>query len=95
MVLKWREREHEDKDWLATRDTMNLNALQRCGLLKFYHTSNTREQVQLLKTLVHLWDHELGMFDLQGETLDLTAKDIYFITGLSHRGALVNMEGTS
>ena len=34
------------------------------------------------------------MFNLQGETLELTVEDIYFITGLSQRGAPVNLEGT-
>ena len=34
------------------------------------------------------------MFNLQGETLELTVQDIYFITGLSQRGAPVNLEGT-
>ena len=34
------------------------------------------------------------MFDLQGETLEINSEDIYFITGLSRRGAPVNLEGT-
>ena len=34
------------------------------------------------------------MFNLQGETLELTVEDIYFITGLSRRGVPVNLEGT-
>ena len=44
--------------------------------------------------MVNYWDHELGMFNLQGETLELTVEDIYFITGLSQRGAPMNLEGT-
>ena len=43
---------------------------------------------------MRLWDLEQGMFDLQGETLELTVEDIYFVTGLSHRGSLVNLGGT-
>ena len=34
------------------------------------------------------------MFDLQGETLEITSEDIYFIAVLSRRGAPVNLEGT-
>ena len=41
-VLEWREREHEDMDRLAMGDPITLNTLQRCGLLKFYRTSNMR-----------------------------------------------------
>ena len=33
------------------------------------------------------------MFDLQGESLEITSEDIYFIVGLSRRGAPVNLEG--
>ena len=53
------------------RDVATLQALQRCGLLKLYHTSNMRSQVHLLEMLVWLWDHELVLFDLQEEALEL------------------------
>ena len=91
MVLEWREREHEDMDRLSMGDPMTLHALRRCRLLKFYRTSNMRAHVRLLETLEHLWDHDLGVFDLQGETLELTIEDIYFIMGLSHRGCSENL----
>ena len=52
-------------------------------------------QFHILETLVKFWDHELGLFDLQGETLDLTVEDIYFTKITSRRGAPVNLEGTS
>ena len=72
IVLEWRERELEDMDWTTIGNPMTLNALQRYSLLNFYSTSNMRAQVRLLNTLVNLWDHDLGLFDLQGETLELT-----------------------
>ena len=53
-----------------------------------------RSNVRILEFLVSYWDHDLGMFNIQGETLELTAEDIYFITRLSHRGAPMNLEGT-
>src|SRR5713101_3437888 len=53
-----------------------------------------RANVRILEFLVHYWDHDLGMFNIQGETLELTIQDLYFITGLSQRGAPVNLEGT-
>ena len=93
MVLEWRDREHEDMDQEAMRDAPTLQALQRSGLLNFYCTSNMRAQVHLLETLVGLWDHDLGLFDLQGKTLEFTVDDIYFITKLSRRGTPVNLEG--
>ena len=54
-----------------------------------------RANVRLLETLISYWDHDLGLFDLQGEILDITIEDIYFITGISRRGIPVNLEGTS
>ena len=51
--------------------------------------------VHLLELMINYWDHDLGMFDLQGESLEITFEDIYFIDGLSQRGAPVNLEGTS
>ena len=80
-------------DMLEMGDSMTLNALQRCEFLKLYRTSNMRSQVRLLEMLVRLWDHELVMFDLQGETLELLAEDIYFVTELSLRGVVINLGG--
>ena len=49
----------------------------------------------LLEFLINYWDHDLGMFDLQGEFLEITSEDVYFISNLSRRGAPVNLEGTN
>ena len=94
MVLEWREHEHEYLDQEALQDAPILNVLHSSGLLKFFCTSPMRANVHILEFLFHYWNHDLGMFNIQGETLELTTQDIYFITGLSHRGAPVNLEGT-
>ena len=80
-------------DRLEMGDPMTLNALRSYDLLMFYRTSNMRAQARLLKTLVNLWDHDIGLFNLHDESLELTTEDIYFISGFSHRGEPVNMEG--
>ena len=59
-------------------------------ILYITHAAN----VCILDFMVNYWDHVLGMFNLQGETLELTVEDIYFITGLSRWGPPVNLEGT-
>ena len=51
-----------------------------------------RSNLYLLKFLINYWDHDLGAFDLQGEILEIAMEDIYFIAGLSRRGAPVNLE---
>ena len=95
MVLEWREREHEEMDQESLRDAPTVNVLQQSGLLKFFCTSPMwTSNVRLLEFLINYWDHDLGMFDLQGEFLEVTSEDVYFISSLSRRGALVNLEGT-
>ena len=76
MVLEWKEWEHEEMDCDAMGDPVTLQVLQRFGLLKFHCTLNMHAQVRMLETLVKLWDHELGIFDLQEETLELTIEII-------------------
>ena len=83
MVLEWRERKHEDMDQEALQDAPTMNVLRSSGLLNFFCTSPMWANVCLLEFLINYWDHDLGMFDLQGESLEITSKDIYFIVGLS------------
>ena len=52
-----------------------------------------RAQARLLETLVRYWDLDQGVFDLQGEVLEIAAKDIYFITSFSHRGVAIYLSG--
>ena len=54
-------------------------------------TVNVLREIRLL---INYWDHDLGMFDLQGEFLEATSEDVYFIFGLSRWGASMNLEGT-
>ena len=75
-------------------DATTFHALRQCGLLKFFCTSNMRANVCLLETHISYWDHDLGIFYLQGEILEITVEDIYFITGISHKGMPINLEGT-
>ena len=72
-----------------------MNVLHSSGLLNFFWTSPMWANVRLLEFMINYWDHDLGMFDLQGESLEIALEDIYFIADLSRRGDLVNLEGTS
>ena len=54
-----------------------------------------RANVRLLEHLISYWDHDLGIFYLHGEILEIFLEDIYFIMGLSSKGIPVNVEGTS
>ena len=41
--------------------------------------------------LVDYWDHELESFQIDGMSLTIEVEDIYFITGLSRWGEVVNL----
>ena len=81
-------------DHVALQSMPTLQELRTSGLLKLFCTTPMWANVRILEFMVNYWDHDMGMFNLQGETLELTMEDIYFITRLSRRGALVNLEGT-
>ena len=83
MVLEWREREHEDMDQEALQDAPTLNDLCLSGLLKLFCSSLMQANVRLLEFMINYWDHDLGMFYLQGESLEISSKDIYFIASIS------------
>ena len=95
MVLEWREREHEDMDQDSFRDAPTMHALRQSGLLKLFFTSPMRANVYLLEHLISYWDHDLGAFDIQGEILEITLDNLYFIVGLSRRGIPMNLEVNS
>ena len=94
MVLEWREQEHEDMDQEALQDAPTVNVLHQSGLLKFFCASPMQANLRLLEFLINYWDHDLAMFDLQGESLEITSEDVYFIASLSRRGAPMNLEDT-
>ena len=65
------------------------------GCWNFFVHHLCEPNVRLLEFMINYWDHDLGMFDLQGESLEIASEDIYFIADLSWWGASVNLEGTS
>jgi hypothetical protein len=92
MVLEWREREHEEVDVFVDKDPRAQMALKICGLYKFLALKEMRAHVRLFDMLVDYWDPNSETFNLDGKPLRIEVKDIYFLTGLSHRGEVVNLE---
>ena len=72
MILQWREWEHEDMDRDALHDASTLQSLRQSGLLNFFCIYPMRANVRLLEHLIGYWDHDLIVFDLQGEILEIT-----------------------
>jgi hypothetical protein len=92
MVLEWREKEHEEVDVAVDRDPVAWAALKRCGLYKFWTLKGMRAQVRLLEMLVGYWDPDSERFILDGQPLRIEVEDIYLLTGLSHRGEVVDLK---
>ena len=87
MVVEWKEREHDVVDALAIEDEGCMNALRDCDLKKFFLTSYLLAQPELLQFVVDAWDVDDQVLRLRDQTLELDVSDVYFITGLSRRGA--------
>jgi hypothetical protein len=76
MVLEWREREHEEVNAVVDQDLGDQMALKRCGLYKFWVLKGMRSQVRFLEMLVHYWDPESEIFNLDGKPLRIEVEDI-------------------
>ena len=63
---------NEDMDQESLQDAPTVNVSCQSGLLKFFCTSPMRANVHLLEFLINYWDHDLGMCNLQGESLEIT-----------------------
>ena len=71
------------------------NALRNCGLLKFFRISSMRQQINLLQYLLDAWDPTSQVFQIRGKSIPLTVVDIYFLTGLSRRGAPISLSSSA
>jgi hypothetical protein len=60
--------------------------LKKCGVWKFFQCPFMREKPRLLNQLIEYWHPDAEAFMLEHQSLTLTMKDIYFLTGLSRRG---------
>jgi hypothetical protein len=86
MYVHWREREHKDIDFLVGEDPDAIATLAQCGLLKFFQCPFMQAQPRLLNALVGYWHPDVEEFMLEGHSLTLMTKDIYFL----RRGEPVN-----
>ena len=94
MVIEWKEREHSEEDELAMENERCMEALRDCGLKKFFLTPCLQAQPELLQYLINIWDEDGERFILQDQELEIDVFDVYFITGLSQRGAALILTST-
>ena len=91
MVLEWCESENEDVKRDIQGDLMAPQALRACDLYNFWHLGILRAKPILLQMLVDYWDPDTETFQIDGMPISLEVEDIYFITGLSHQGNIINL----
>jgi hypothetical protein len=91
MYVNWREREHEEINFLVSEDPAAIIVLSQCGLLKLFQCSFIRAQPTLINALIDYWHPDAERFMLEGHSLNPTTEDIYFLTGLLRRGDPVNL----
>ena len=88
MVI-WKEREHEVPDNQASNDPATIEALQNCGILKYFRIPRMKAHVRLLEYIIDMWDPDQENFVVGVHILPIEIKDIYFLIGLSMRGSPV------
>ena len=91
MLLEWREREHGDVEEVVQGDLMAQKTLRACGLYKFWCLGSLRAKPRLIQLLLDYCDPKSETFQIDGMSLSIEFKDIYFIIGLSRRGEMVNL----
>ena len=89
--MHWREREHEDIDFLVSEDPGAIVFLSQCRLLNFFQCPFMRAQPKLLNALIDYWHPDVEEFMPEGKSLTPMNEDIYFLTGVSRRGDLINL----
>jgi hypothetical protein len=66
MYAHWREREHEDIDFLVDEDPVVTTVLAQCGLLKLFQCSFMWAQPGMLNAFFNCWHLDAEVFILEG-----------------------------
>ena len=89
----WREREiPEEIVTIVQEDHRVRSLLGLFGLLKFGEVPMMRSAGLLLNRLIDFWEPDVLAFRVQGERVDLTLTDVYFLTGLPCLGSVADTQ---
>ena len=87
----WKERQHEDDDARPREDDGSITALWGCGLLKFFHVPSMKYHVRLVEYILRKWNPKQQHFEVGAHILTMEVEEIYFLTGLSRKGAPISL----
>ena len=93
MVI-WKERWHDDDDSHAERNVGCIDALRNCGLLNLFCTPSMVSHERLVEYILHMWNLKQQYFKVGEHVLTIEVEYIYFLTGLSRRGAPISLTGS-
>jgi hypothetical protein len=67
--------------------------LRNCGLLKFFKIQKMKKEIILLEYMIRLLNTAEQGFQIWMQLLTIELEDVYFLTDISKRGALVILSG--
>ena len=86
--IKWRERNCKSVMDASLHDKNVRDTLASCGLLKFMRTPLMQSLGLLMQTLIGFWDVDEEVFLFEGQHIEITLADVYFITGIPMLGVV-------
>ena len=90
MVI-WKERMHHNEDAAVERNVGCIATLRDYGLLNFFQTPSMVSREQILEHILEIWNPEQQYFEVGAHILIVEVEDIYFLIGLSRRGAPISL----
>lgn len=89
-MILWRERDHDSEEIQMLNDLAWIIYLHRFGLMKYARLDLMKGQEELLSWIIQRWDEHQCVFQIRDHEIMIERYDIYFMMGLSCRGAWVN-----
>ena len=71
-----------------------MEALRDCRLKKLFMAPCLRAQLELLQYFISVWEIDQEKSIIHDQELEIEVSDVYFIIGLSRRGAIPILTGT-
>ena len=90
MVI-WKERKHDNDDAFTEKNAGCIATLRDYGILNFFRTPSMMSHERLLEHIICMWNLEQQYFEVGAHVLTIEVEDIYFLIGLSRRGAPISL----
>ena len=90
MVI-WKERQHDNDDAFIEQNAGCISTLRDYGLLKFFLPPSMVSHERLLEHILWIGNLEKQYFEVGAHILIVEVEDIYFLIGLSRRGAPISL----